>query len=272
MQSSNLVTSAILRAFAKPIADATASRNAYRGPSFGRLLIGFLVVAIALLQAVAVTEAAEKTFYMKQRFYWAGANFGITSYFASILRVMPETRTKEIVIAAQNGLVNVNTDLRALAQASDSGFYDLDPTIQKVADLAVAYSDMALRVQGIGHVTPDSPYADASFDKLYKQVVGVRDELTGHLSTRSKPVTDMYVLGVHIGIARGHASGGDGGRQVVHDALVNAKAAARELHFDTAELDACIATSLSTTPMPELLRRVIAIQQYYQTQIERWQG
>ena len=223
----------------------------------------------AWLGAAAPAQAQATLDQRRPQVYAMGVNFGITSYISSALACCQHLRSTQMIRGAQDGLTNVTIDLVAI-NSSAGAPQDFLP-FHEVQQLKTEYSSMAsaddscLRavvcaVLGIGG-------GSAKLSRLFEQLVSLRDGITARFAKLSKPLTDTYVLGVNVGIAEGHATMGEPGRQVVFSSLMNAKAAAQQLGLDLSPLDACITLASGTTPMAEVHQRIISMRATYQSSL-----
>lgn len=214
-----------------------------------RKVTASLKLGLMLSLLTAAIGQAQTLEQKKGEVFALGVNFGIASFFASVVVGSQsegnEAQSRSIRYAIADvgiGASGINRATDAPAKLLDDGALD---------GLRHDYYDWAVKNVG-------SPV------DLYAQLIALRDGFTAKFAKLSAPLTHAYVLGVNLGIASGQATREDA-RQVVYASLVNAKAAAQALNLDVGPLDVCIALASGSTPMEEIYIKIVSIRSTFQS-------
>lgn len=224
----------------------------------------FLLAALTATTFLAspMTARAEVIAQLNGQSYAMGVNFGIGSYFASGLATVPSMRNLQIIEAAKDAFSMAGSSLAGINAATDAppDFLPAD----EVAQITFAYFHWLEKFQG-GKICEGCISDGLDFQTQLVHIEGTRDAITAKLSRVSAGLTNAYVLGVNMGIAEGHASGGDQYRQIVGASLQNARAAAVALGLNVSQLDVCIGMVNSSTPMSEIYHKIVPVRTTFQS-------
>jgi len=193
----------------------------------------------------------------KGQLYALGVQMGLASYQASVAN-------------------SATTDIQLVKSARALASFSLRQAVSTANDINAAAKAFVVEdndIRGmIGEYeinNPDDEWLRANVSREYQDIIVIRERITAHLaqSPSWSALVHGYVLGVNMGIAEGHASGGDAFRSRVATSLGNARNEAQALGLDLTALNTLISLNASTAATKEVYQQISSVRSTFQSSL-----